>query len=85
MALAGYLLLGNLVLTLADVIAIYGIGNAIGNLSQSYINHQDYLAVLSDPTVVILWLIYLILAPTIFFLPLGVAHNAMGQAKAEYI
>ena len=67
------------------ILAIYGVGNVIGNLSQARLTHVPYYAVMRDPGVVTFWLLYLALAPLTFFLPLNAAHDAMVRARNEFI
>jgi hypothetical protein len=78
--------LGKFSVNIGYILAIYGIGNVMGNLSAARITGQDFLSrMTSDPTSVVIWIIYFILAPILFFLPLGVAHSAMRLAKSEYL
>jgi hypothetical protein len=77
--------LGKFSANIGYVLGIYGIGLVVGNLSEARISGQDYLSVVTQPYVLILWGLYLLLAPVIFFLPLGVAHSTMKKAKDEYV
>jgi hypothetical protein len=77
--------LGKFSVNAGYVLAIYGIGNVFGNLSEARLTGQDYQAIISQPYVLLIWLVYLLLAPLLFFLPLSVAHNGMAIAKTNYI
>ncbi len=77
--------LGRFSAAIGYVIAIYAISGVVGSVSESIITSQSYLEVVKQPFVLLAYLFYCVMAPVVFFAPLGVAHSAMKRAKDEFM
>jgi hypothetical protein len=77
--------LGSLSVKIGYLIGIYGLGAVATSLSESYITTMELTGPQLNPIITFVLVVYVILAPVIFFAPLGTAHSAMRQAKNEFL
>jgi len=66
-------------------IAIYGLAAVVGILSESYLKTTQFTGPELSLRFLPLLVAYLILAPIVFFLPIGAARSTMKRAKNEFV
>lgn len=77
--------LGEFSVKIGYLIGIYGVASVSATLSESYITTTKFAGPMLSNALIPLLLVYVILAPIVFFAPIGAARSAMKAAKNEFI
>jgi len=77
--------LGQFSVRIGYLIGIYGLAAVSTTLSESYVMTRHFSGPMVTGGLVPLLLVYLILAPVVFFAPIGAARSAMKAAKSEFL
>lgn len=77
--------LGDFSVKIGYVIGVYGIASVSASLSESYITTTKFSGPILSNALILLIATYIILAPIVFFAPIGAARSAMRAAKNEFL
>jgi hypothetical protein len=77
--------LGSFGVKVAYVIGAYGTAIVVNTMAQSYLLTGQYSGLSMNLPLGLIILGYVVLAPLVFFAPIGAAHSAMKNAKDEFV
>ena len=77
--------LGDFSVKIGYVIGIYGFASVAATLSESYVTTTQFSSPMLSNALLPLLAIYLVLAPVVFFAPIGTARSAMRRAKQVFL
>jgi hypothetical protein len=77
--------LGEFSVKIGYLIGVYGLASVSVTLSESYVTTTKFSGPMLTNALIPLLIVYLILAPVVFFTPIGAARFAMKEAKRAFI